>query len=535
MGLISFPLVLFVAVSLFIYFQSPKQHRWKVLLAASYLYYILICNKYILYMMVTTVTTYAGALWMDRLCKKQKEVIKEHKQEWSREQKKTYKKKNLTQRRWVLISVLTLNFGILGFLKYFEFLAEGVAGIFGAAGIHLDVPQLGLLLPLGISFYTFQTMGYIIDVYYEKVEAERNPAKLALFVSFFPQMVQGPIAMYDDLASQLYEGHDFDYDRMKQGGLLILWGIFKKIVIADRAVILIQNVTDNPSAFSGTFILIAALMYAIQLYADFSGGIDIVRGIGEMFGITMAENFRRPYFAKSLTEYWHRWHITLGNWVRTYVFYPLSISKTFLNMGKWMKTHLGQHIGKVVPTSLASLITFLIIGIWHGANGKYIAFGLWNGGVILLAELLRPVNDKIVEMLPIRREGKGHQFVCMVWTFFLVLVGYYFDIAKNFSTAMYMMWQSVSDFHISDFVGNLQVYDALGLGQWEYLIIFVGILTILVVSIIQEKKGCAIRDILMEQSIPIQWICYLTGIFAILLMGSYGPGLDPADFVYMQF
>lgn len=535
MGLISGSFACFVLLSLLIYFIMPKQHRWIVLLAASYAYYLMICNKYIIYMLLTTVTTFVGGIWIENLCRKQKQVIKEHKLDWDRGQKKEYKKKNLAQQRWIMIAVLVFNFGILGFLKYFHFLAESLAGLGRLIGIEAAVPQLGLLLPLGISFYTFQTMGYLIDVYYEKVEAQRNPAKFALFVSFFPQIIQGPIAMYDDLAQQLYEGHEFDYDRIKRGGLLILWGIFKKLVIADRAVIMIQTVTQDPTAFSGTYILLAAFMYAIQLYADFSGGIDIVRGIAEMFGIIMAENFRRPYFATSLTEYWHRWHITLGNWVRTYVFYPLSISKTFLNMGKWMKKRCGAHVGKVVPTSLASLITFLIIGIWHGANGKYIAFGLWNGLVILLAELLRPLNEKIVEVLRIRRESKTHKVVCMVWTFFLVLVGYYFDIAQDFTSAIYMMVQSVIDFHWSDLVANIQLYRGLGIGRWDYLVIALGTLTMFVVSVIQERKECAIRDMLMEKKIPIQWLCYLTGIFAILLLGHYGPGLNPADFVYMQF
>lgn len=535
MGLISVSFVTFVLITLGIYFVTPKEKRWVILLLASYAYYLLICNKYIIYMLVTTLTTYVGAVVIENLMIEQKRVVKSHKEDWDKEQKKAYKNKMGAKRRWILIGVLVLNFGILGFLKYFNFLAECVQSFLGNFGVNMNVPTLGLLLPLGISFYTFQTMGYLIDVYQEKVEAQRNVGKLALFVSFFPQIIQGPIAMYDDLANQLYEGHDFSYDRMKRGSLLILWGVFKKLVVADRAVVMIQLITENPQNYSGTFLLMAALMYAIQLYADFSGGIDMVRGIAELFGITMAENFKRPYFATSLTEYWHRWHITLGTWVRTYVFYPLSISKTFLKMGKWMKNNINAHVGKVVPTSLASLITFLIIGIWHGANGKYVAFGLWNGLVILFAELLRPVTDKVVEALRINRESKSHKVLCIIWTFFLVLVGYYFDIAKNFSTAMEMMRRSVMDFHITDLIYKAEVYQPLGLDWWECLIILIGTLTIFVVSVMQEREDRAIRDLLMEKSIPVQWVCILIGIFAILLMGCYGPGLSAADFVYMQF
>lgn len=534
MELISVQYALFVAVALFIYYLFPKKKQWIVLLAASYLYYLLICNKYIIYMLVTTVSTYLGARLIDAFKNRQNEVVKAHKAEWTREEKKSYKQKNLKKRRGILIAVLLLNFGILGFLKYFHFVAELICDALSVFGLHFMAPELGLLLPLGISFYTFQTMGYLIDVYQEKVPAEKNIARLALFVSFFPQIIQGPIAMYDDLAGQLYEEHDFDYDCLKNGALLVLWGAFKKMVIADRAVKMIDVVTADPKAFSGTFVLAAALMYALQLYADFSGGIDIVRGIAQMFGITMAENFRRPYFSKSLTEYWHRWHITLGNWVRNYVFYPLSISKKFLDMGKWMKPKFGKHIAKVVPTSIASLLTFLIIGLWHGANSKYVAFGLWNGGVIMVLELLRPVNDKIGDLLHINRKGKCYQIAAMLWTFVLVLIGYYFDIAKSFSSACDMLYRSVTDLHLSDFYAG-SVLSQSGLDWMDYLVIFAGAVVILIASVIQERTGRNIRDMLMEKKLLVQWACIFAGIFAILIFGFYGPGMDPAEFVYMQF
>ncbi len=534
MELLSVQFFLFVVISLLAYYLFPKKHRWIILLVASYAYYLIICNKYIVYMLVTTITTYAGARLLDAALDKQKAVIAQNKEAWSREERKSYKNKILKKRRAILLIVLILNFGILGFLKYFDFFANGVCSVLNLFGIKTGTLDLGLVLPLGISFYTFQTMGYLIDVYQEKVAAEKNYAKLALFVSFFPQIIQGPIAMYDDLAKQLYEGHKFDDTNLKNGALLVLWGAFKKMVIADRAVKLIELVTADSRNFSGTFILLAALLYAIQLYTDFSGGIDIVRGIGEMFGIKMAENFKRPYFSKSLTEYWHRWHITLGNWVRNYVFYPLSISKKFLNMGKWLKPKFGKHVSKVLPTGLASLITFLIIGIWHGANGKYVAFGLWNGLVILIGELIRPGYDKVLEKMHVKTEGKIYGAVSMVWTFLMVLVGYYFDIAQNFSAAMDMLIRSVTDFHITDFA-HTKCLAASGLDVFDYSIIALGTLVVLLSSVIQEKSDKTIREALWEKKLAIRWAFIFIGIIAIALFGYYGPNVDPADFVYMQF
>lgn len=535
MGLISYQFLIFVAVGLLCYFLAPDRHKWKVLLCESLAYYFIICNKYILYMLVTVVTTYIGTTQMDKTYGVMHATVKENKGVWDREQRKAYKKMMEKRAKWMMLATLIINFGILVVIKYSGFAVESVFSLLKVFGFAGKVPDFGFLLPLGISFYTFQTMGYVIDVYQEKLPAEKNIGKLALFVSFFPQIIQGPIAMYSDLAKQLYEPHKFDIERIKNALLLVLWGLFKKLVIADRAVLFINYITEDSSKYQGTFVLLAALLYALQLYADFSGGIDIVRGIGEMYGITMAENFKRPYFSKSLTEYWHRWHMTLGNWVRNYVFYPLSISKRFINMGKWMNKHWNKHFAKVVPTSLASVITFLIIGIWHGANGKYIAFGLWNGLVIMIIELLDPVTQKVKGALHVKDESKIFQFVCMVWTFILVLVGYYFDIARNFGDAMDMMARSITDVRFSDFSGFPDLLAQCGLDMTDFgVVIFFGFV-LLIISIAQEKKNIQIREWIRSRKLPLRWAIIYFCIFIVIIFGFYGTGMNPADFVYMQF
>lgn len=535
MGLISFQFLAFVIIALLCYYLMPDRLKWTVLLFFSMLYYILICKTYFLFMLTTIVTTYVGTRGIDALQTKMSQTVKAHKGEWDKPTRVAYKKKMNHHIKWAMVGTLLVNFGLLGFLKYFTFLTEVIANMVNLSGLHMESVDLGLLLPLGISFYTFQTMGYVIDVYQEKIPVEKNIFKVALFTSFFPQIIQGPIAMYSDLAEQLYAPHKFDIERMKKACLLVLWGMFKKMVIADRAVHMIDLVTGDIGAFSGTFLLGAAVIYALQLYADFSGGIDIVRGIGEMFGITMAENFKRPYFSTSLTEYWHRWHCTLGNWVRNYVFYPLSISKRFLNMGKWMNAHWGKHFGKVIPTSIASLITFLIIGVWHGANGKYVAFGLWNGLVIMIIELLHPVTVKVFEFLHVNVESKIYKGVCILWTFLLVLVGYYFDIAKNFADAMEMMARSVTDFHITEMRGWVDTLSASGLDKADYGVIVVGALVILCASLVQEKKEIEIREWILSRKIVLRWAIIYVAIFTVMIFGYYGPNINPAEFVYMQF
>lgn len=524
MDLISLKYVIFVLAVLVLYYVFPKKYRWCVLLAGSMTYYVLVCKWYVLFIIFTISTTYGCARWIQSMLEHQNAVVKAHKGEWDRETRKKYKERGLHKRMAVLFLGLILNFGILGFLKYIPWASE-----------------IGLLLPLGISFYTFQSMGYLIDVYREIVEPEKNYFKLALFVSFFPQIIQGPIAIYDKLANQLYEGHSLSYERTRRALLLILWGVMKKLIIADRAVTVVNLVTDNPSAYHGTYVLLAALTYAVQLYADFSGGIDIVRGVGELFGITMPINFNRPYFSRSLTEYWHRWHMTLGDWCRNYIFYPLSISKASLNASKWLKPKFGDHISKVLPSCIASVITFLVIGVWHGANMKYVYFGLWNGVVIMIGELIAPIRAKIAggffKVTRLKENGVFATVVAVVWTWLMILVGYYFDIAKNAHDAWSMLVRSVTDLHLPDLnpYTIVKTLELTGLDAWDYLVLIVGSIMWFAISMYQERTGRELRKVVLTRKLPLRWAILLIGIFAVLLFGFYGPGVNPAEFVYMQF
>lgn len=530
---------LFVGITLLAYFIFPaKKYKWTVLLVASYVFYLFAGYKYAFFIVFTTLSTYGVALWIDKIIKKSKEVIKEKKKEWSREEKKAYKNKIKIKKRLVMSLVLVINFGILAFLKYYNFFAGSLNDLLGFTD-NGGLPIFSLVLPLGISFYTFQSMGYIVDVYREKVSAERNVAKFALFVSFFPQIIQGPISFYDQLAHQLYEPHKFDFTRFKYGLELILWGYFKKLVIADRAVIAINTVTADYTQYNGTTILFIVLLYALQLYADFSAGIDISRGIAQILGIDMVENFKRPYFSKNINEYWRRWHITLGAWMKNYLFYPVAMSNLFITASKKMKgtkfgkTSAGAHIAKVLPTSVASLIVFLMVGIWHGANWKYVGFGLWNGLIIMISILLEPVFKATLKKLHINGESFGYGIFQMVRTFVVVLVGYVFDIAPDFSGAIDMMRMSLLDQHIME--GYREIL-TLGVSKIEYLLLALCTVLIFVVSVIQERHSNeCMRDILDRRSAVVRIGLITLCIVAILVFGIYGPGYNPAEFVYMQF
>lgn len=535
----------FVAVVFAAYFLFPvKKYKWTVLLAASYYFYLLTGYKYAAYILFTTATTYFGALWMDRIAQRAKLTLEENKKLWDRDQKKTFKAGIKKRRQAIATATVVVNLGILGFLKYYNFFAGSLNDVLGGFGVSFSVPTLQLILPLGISFYTFQSMGYVIDVYREKVQAERNFFKIALFVSFFPQIIQGPIGLYDPLAKQLYEPHSFDFTRLKHGCMLMLWGYVKKMVIADRAVIPLTYVIDNYGTFGGTALTFTILLYALQLYVDFSGGIDITRGVAQVLGIDMAENFRRPYFSRTINEYWRRWHMSLGAWMREYVFYPIALSKTFLNVSKKMKkskfgaTAFGAHVSKVLATSFASLIVFFLVGVWHGANWKYVGFGLWNGGIIMLSTILEPTFESWTKVLKINTENFFFRLFQMARTFIVVLIGYVFDVAPDFWSAIITLKKMILD---QNWAEGIAQYTAMDIGWqnfdgYDWGVLAVSTVILFFISLIQEKNdGTTIRQLLDRKPFVLRLAVIVTGIMLIAVFGMYGPGFSAAEFVYMQF
>lgn len=531
---------LFIAVVMLLYFSFPrKQYRWVILLGASYYFYLLISYRLVGYILFTTASTFLAALRMERIAGQAKETLAEHKKDWDRETKKAFKAQVSRRKRRILTAVLVVNFGILVFLKYYNFLAGSINDLLGSWGMSFSAPTLKLLLPLGISFYTFQSMGYLIDVYWEKVEAEKNIARFALFVSFFPQIVQGPISFYDQLAHQLYEPHDFDFTRVKHGAELMLWGVFRKLVIADRAVMVLNAGIESYDSCNGTAQMLLVLLYAVQIYADFAGGIDISRGAAQIFGIDMVQNFRQPYFAKSVSEFWNRWNITLGGWFKKYLFYPLAMSASFTGLGKRIRktgfgaTAAGQHTAKVLPTSLASFVVFLLVGAWHGANWKYLGFGLWNGGIIMLSSLLAPAYAAAVEKLHIRVKSAGFRLFQILRTFLLVLGGFIFDVAPNLTQSLRTFALMVTDFSVS---AGLQHLKDFGLTMRSIKILLLGTLLILAVDIYHEKYGCnTLRKLLDTKPFWVRYVLILGCLLATMYYGIWGPNFGAAAFVYMQF
>lgn len=518
MAFTSLSFLALVGVALAVYCLVPPRGRWLVLLGASLIFYYVGGGWTIGYVLYTAAVTY-GAGRLLGYCNGKKRAAPP-------EDRMAVAAKYKRPRRMVVLGACLGNFGLLYYLKYWGF----TVSLLGSWGENLPVHQI--LLPLGLSFFMFQSIGYVVDVYRDKYPPQKNFLKFLLFVSFFPQMVQGPISRYDQLAPQLLAGRRPNCTDLQYGIQLALWGYFKKMVIADRAAVLVGTVMADPTAYNGAVLATGILFYCIQLYGDFSGGIDITRGVAKMFGIEMAENFRRPLFAASLADFWRRWHITLGGWMRDYVFYPLSLSKPFARLGRYTRKHIGGKLGKILPTSLATFIVYFIIGIWHGANWRYIAFGFWNGGWITLGLLLEPRFAAWKSALHIDGQSKWYRALQTLRTGFLVFLGRYITRAPRLLTGLWMMRETFVHPHIADLWNGTLL--ELGLSGGDMAVTLLGLSVVLAVEWYQEKGG-HVRAALAEKNAFVQWLAIALPLLVLYCFGILRADYISSEFIYRQF
>ena len=343
----SYEFIFFLLCVFIIYYILPGKYQWIFLLIASYVFYFIANPFYLVFITTTSFTIYYAAQKMERL----RLAFKEQgfPEGIGKEEKKALKAKEKSREKKWMLAVLLLNLGILAVLKYTNFAIANINSVARLFGSGMTLERVNIILPMGISFYTFQAVSYLIDIYHGKYEAQKSFFRFALFVSFFPQLVQGPISRYSDLAASLYEPHKPEYKTVSFGIQRILWGFFKKLVIADRILVAVNSIIHDPDTYNGLYVFMGMMFYALELYADFTGGIDITIGVAQTMGIKVAENFERPYFSKNIKEYWKRWHITMGTWFTDYIFYPLSVSKFMRNLNKFARKHFGDYVGKRLP------------------------------------------------------------------------------------------------------------------------------------------------------------------------------------------
>jgi len=530
MSFVSFDFYVFLAILFAVYFIIPKKYQWVILLIGSYIFYAYADIKMMGFLVITTISIFIAGLALDKSHKNQESLFTDKDSGWLKENKKSFIQQFAKERKRILLIVLFVNLGILGSLKYSSFVVNNLNPFLNNFEYGL-LPELDLLLPLGISFYTFQSLGYLIDVYRGKYSADRNLGKFALFTSFFPQLVQGPISRHDQLANQLTQPHSFDYENFKFGLQRMLWGFFKKLVIADRAAMLVNSVMPNYTEYAGFEIGFTVLVFMIQVYADFSGGIDIALGVAQCLGINLVENFQRPFFATGISDYWKRWHITLGSWMKDYLLYPMTFSKWFGRFNKWCRKHMGLYFGKILPTSLAMAIVFLAVGVWHGPEWKYVAFGFYNGGLIIIGILLSGPLQKVKARYPwFTIENILIRILAILGTTFLVFIGKYFAIAATVPQAIELLVSTFSVFNPRDFMGTF--LEKAKFVRFDLIVLSGSLIVLFIVGLMQEM-GIRVREWVAQKPIVLRWTVYYILIFTILILGVRS--LEGAIFAYQRF
>ncbi len=384
-----------------------------------------------------------------------------------------------------------------------------------------------IIVPLGVSYYTFMLMGYLMDVYYGRVKAEKNPLHLLAFAAFFPGILQGPLSRYKDLSPQLKAGHRFDYQKVAYGFQLMIYGYFKKLVIADRLAQYTTPVFADYQKYSGIVILVGLIFRSVQLYCDFSGYMDIAGGIAEIFGISLAKNFARPFFAKSAAEFWRKWHATLGTWFKDYVYMPLMTSKWVMQCSKIVKKIGGRRAGKATMTIIPTYIVWLLTGLWHGTGVDYILWGVYWGTLIVISAVFAPEIAKLTKALRINTQAASWRVFQMVRTFILFTIGRWITVGDPIGVARQMF----SHFRIGElFDGTLYT---IGMDRPNFILAMASLSIVWWISLHQEKGS--VREQIASFNIVFRWMIYYGAILAVVIFGIYGLNYDASSFIYMKF
>ena len=479
----SIEFLIFFPVVIFLYFLIPYRYRWMLLLLASYYFYMSWRPEYVLLIMASTLVDYFASL-------------------------KMAKTENKQQRKKFLILSLVVNLGLLFIFKYFNFFSDNIRLLLNSISIDFGVPYLKVLLPVGISFYTFQTLSYTIDVYRGKIKPEKHLGIFAVYVAFFPQLVAGPIERAKNLLPQFYQKHDFDYVRVTDGLKIMLWGFFLKVVIADRLAILVNEVYNNVAEYTGLPLIIATYFFAFQIFCDFAGYSFIAIGAAKIMGYNLMDNFRRPYFSASISEFWKRWHISLSTWFRDYLYIPLGGNR--VKRRRWL---------------INIMAVFVISGFWHGAGWTFVIWGGLHGFYLIFSIITKSIRNKFANFIKISAYPRLRKALKIIITFHLVLLAWVFFRANTLADAFYIFKNM--------FANLIQDYAAVHLGgmggYWGLFIALALLAVMIIVQIIREYFSDTVKK--LSRHIIVRWSFYYLIIILILLFGMF----EKRDFIYFQF
>lgn len=490
----SFSFLVFFPIVVLLYFIIPKKCRYIWLLVASYYFYMSWNAKYALLIAISTVITWLSGLLISKF-------------------------QDIRKRRWTVVLSFTSNLAILFFFKYFDFVLDNLNKVLRVIDVQAIQNPYDIILPVGISFYTFQALSYTMDVYRGEVEAEKNPLKYALFVSFFPQLVAGPIERSKNLLTQIKNVDKikvWNYDNIVSGLIMMIWGLFQKMVIADRLSIFVNQVFGQSYAYGTVQLVLGAVAFALQIYCDFNGYSTIAIGAAKVMGFDLMDNFNVPYFATSIKDFWRRWHISLSTWFKDYLYIPLG----------------GNRCSKV-RRYVNLMITFLVSGLWHGAAWTFVIWGGIHGMYQILGDLFKPLREKAVDVLHINKEAFSYKLGQMMITFSLTTFAWIFFRAASVDEAFYYIQRIFTKWN--PWVLFDQSLYTLGLDIIEMNVLIIALTLLLLVDILRYVKNMDFSAFLMKQNTWFRWAVVLFMIVGVLVYGKYGVEFDSAQFIYFDF
>lgn len=490
----SFDFLVFFPVVTIGFFALPHKARWAWLLVASCYFYMVYKPEYILILAATIVIDYFAGIWIE-------------------------KQQDKKRKKYFLILSLIANIGVLAYFKYYNFIAISLNDFLSGYGIlRKPLPLLEWLLPIGLSFHTFQAMSYTIEVYRGNQKAEYHFGIYALYVMFYPQLVAGPIERPQNVLHQFHEKQTFDYQRVKFGLQLMAWGLFKKVVIADRLAIFVDEVYNLPHLHQGTELIVGIIFFSFQIFCDFSGYSDVALGSAQVMGFKLMKNFDRPYFSKTISEFWHRWHISLSTWFRDYLYIPLG----------------GNRVSK--PRWYFNQFTvFFVSGIWHGANWNFVIWGALHGFYLIFALITKKPRNYIVKTLKIDRLGIFYKFIqvgitfCLVTFAWIFFRGNYLEQSWNWHVVTHL-FTGIPDMN-TFFTGEYFAKNVfLNQGKKEFLLAVGLILFMETIHYLQRNQS--LREVIATKPTWIRWAIYYAYAMAFIIFGVFD---KPAEFIYFQF
>ena len=528
--------LLFFALLLLAYYLLPRRLQKPILLLGSLAFYAFAGVRNLLLVLAMAALSFFGAQLLTKLDASMRGTLDAH-PEWEKAARKAYHAKGRARSRAWMWGICALLVGVLIYFKAWPTILAAQTG-----------RQADWLLPMGLSFFTFQMIGYVVDVYRGSISCERSLARFMLFALYFPRWIQGPISRYGESDTLLHRTHALDGNAVVTGAFRVLIGYAKKLIVADTALIAVEFLLARPQELRGIGVLVLSVLYSVQIYADFTGGMDIALGCSEMLGISLCENFDHPFSSTSIKEYWRRWHISMGRWFTDYVFYPLSLSRTSQRLSVHSRRLLGEGIGKRVPVWAATLITWLLTGLWHGFGWNFALWGLLNGILILVGQEFSPLWRRLAARFPKVAGSRVHHALSCTRVFLVVGLLRTLDLFDSADVTLHL-WGSLfaRDGWSASRIAFLTRGLGLSLPQWGLLVVGVGLMTLLSRLSARERSWATTKwgsvEVCWASELrrslcrrPILAACLMAFLlFAVLVFGRYGYGYDPSAFIYNRF